>query len=93
MVDAYLESIGKSRHILASANSYQSCINIIAQTPATLTLPRRLLPLLHILANIQILNPPLGFPSFTLDIVWSKGRSHSLDIQALQRMILSSAPK
>ena len=92
MVDAWLESIGKRRNIIASANSYQACINIIAQTPATLALPRRLLPLLHIPENIQILNPPLGFPSFTLDMVWSKGRRHSPDIQALKGLILSSAP-
>ncbi|MEN6670071.1 LysR family transcriptional regulator [Psychrobacter sp. B38] len=90
MVDGWLDKIGKKRTILAKTNSYQSCINIIDQIPATLSLPRKLVPLLNIPKHASILDPPLGFPNFTLDMVWSKGRADSPDIQALKALIGSS---
>ncbi|MGP5068861.1 LysR substrate-binding domain-containing protein [Psychrobacter faecalis] len=88
MVDGWLDKIGKKRTVLARTNSYQSCINIIDQIPATLSLPRKLIPLLNIPKSISILSPPLGFPSFTLDLVWSKGRSEGLDIKELKKIII-----
>ena len=90
MVDGWLDKIGKKRTILAKTNSYQACINIIEQVPATLSLPRKLVPLLNIPKHVSILNPPLGFPNFTLDMVWSKGRTDSPDIQALKKLIIGS---
>lgn len=90
MVDGWLDKIGKKRMVLARTNSYQSCINIIDQIPATLCLPKKLVPLLNIPESVNILRPPLGFPSFTLDMVWSRGRSESPDIKELKKIIIGN---
>lgn len=87
MVDGWLDKIGRKRTVLARTNSYQSCVNIIDQIPATLSLPTKLVPLLNIPERVNILRPPLGFPSFTLDMVWSRGRSESADIKELRKLI------
>lgn len=87
MVDSWLEKVGRSRNVLVSANGYQACVNIVAAVPAILALPARLLPLLRIPAGVTVCRPPLGFPSFTLDMIWSRDRSDSKDISSLRRLI------
>jgi DNA-binding transcriptional LysR family regulator len=91
MVDGWLEKIGRSRQVLVRANGYQACINIVAAVPGTLALPARLLPLLRIPENVMVCEPPLGFPRFTLDMIWAKERSHSPDIESLRRLIQSAS--
>jgi len=75
MVDGWLDSIGCERRIIAKANTYQACLNIIQRTPLMFSLPRRLLPLLKISDTLHVLEPPIGFPKFTRDIIWSKRRA------------------
>jgi DNA-binding transcriptional LysR family regulator len=75
MIDAWLETLNCKRRIIARANGYQACLNILAQTPALFSLPRRLLPLLQVPARVQVFEPPLGFPGFTLDLIWCKRRA------------------
>lgn len=87
MVDSWLEKVGRSRKILVKANGYQACINIIATVPATLALPSKLLHSLHIPENVIVCKPPMGFPSFTLDMIWSKERNRNQDITGLKNMI------
>lgn len=91
MVDGWLEKIGRSRKVLARANGYQACINIISAVPATLALPTKLLPLLRIPENVLVCEPPMGFPRFTLDMIWSKERSQSQDIASLKGLIQSAS--
>lgn len=76
MVDGWLETIGRQRCIIARANTYQACLNIIEKTPLLFSLPRRLFPLLKIPESVHVLDPPMGFPTFTLDVIWSKRRSN-----------------
>lgn len=91
MVDSWLDKIGRSRTVLVKANGYQACINIVAAVPATLALPARLLPLLRIPESVVVCEPPMGFPRFTLDMIWSKDRSKSLSVSHLKRLIQSAA--
>jgi len=91
MVDAWLEKIGRSRQILVRANGYQACLNIISAVPATLALPARLIPLLRVPENVAVCEPPMGFPRFTLDMIWAKERRQSQDIASLRQLIQSAA--
>lgn len=75
MVDSWLASIERERQVIASATTYQGCINIIERTPLIFSLPKRLLPLLRVPDVLRICEPPIGFPKFTLDILWSRRRS------------------
>ncbi|OLP58950.1 hypothetical protein BJF93_23310 [Xaviernesmea oryzae] len=75
MVDGWLDTIGRQRRIIARANTYQACLNIIEKTPLLFSLPRRLFPLLKIPESAHVFEPPMGFPTFTLDVIWSKRRA------------------
>ncbi|WP_085674208.1 MULTISPECIES: LysR family transcriptional regulator [unclassified Pseudomonas] len=87
MVDSWLDKVGRSRNVLVRANGYQACVNIVAAVPATVALPARLLPLLRIPAQVKVCQPPLGFPSFTLDMIWARDRSDSKDLSSLRALI------
>ncbi|MDF0732067.1 LysR family transcriptional regulator [Pseudomonas entomophila] len=87
MVDSWLEKVGRSRNMLVRANGYQACVNIVAAVPATLALPARLLPCLRIPETVQVCQPPLGFPTFTLDMIWARDRSESRDIASLRNLV------
>lgn len=87
MVDSWLDKVGRSRNVLVRANGYQACVNIVAAVPATLALPARLLPHLRIPSSVKVCQPPLGFPTFTLDMIWARDRSDSKDIASLRRLI------
>ncbi|CDH24574.1 LysR family transcriptional regulator [Xenorhabdus bovienii] len=87
MVDSWLEKIGCSRRVLAQANSYQACVNIVAEVPSILALPARLLPFLRIPEEVRVCKPPLGFPTFTLDIIWARERSKIQEIHNLRGLI------
>lgn len=91
MVDSWLDKIGRSRNVLARANGYQACVNIVAAVPSTLALPVRLLPQLRIPQGVKLCQPPLGFPTFTLDMIWARDRSQSKDIASLRKLILGVA--
>ncbi|MEH2921655.1 LysR substrate-binding domain-containing protein [Samsonia erythrinae] len=87
IIDGWLEKIGRSRKLLARANSYQACINIVAALPVTLALPARLLPFLLIPEKVIVCKPPLGCPTFTLDMIWAKERSHHEEVFSLRSLI------
>ena len=87
MVDSWLDKVGRSRNVLVRANGYQACVNTVAAVPATLALPARLLPHLRIPSSVKVCQPPLGFPTFTLDIIWARDRRDSKDIASLRKLI------
>lgn len=91
MVDGWLEKVGRSRSVLVRANGYQACINIVAAVPATLALPARLLPLLRLPDNVLVCGPPMGFPTFTLDMIWARDRGDTQRIFSLRRLIERAA--
>ncbi|AMO69975.1 MAG: DNA-binding transcriptional LysR family regulator [Zhongshania aliphaticivorans] len=91
MVDSWLDKIGKSRNVLANANTYQAAINILDKVPATLALPKTLIKLLKIPDNVKICQPPHGFPSFSLDIIWASEKSNSNELTKLKDLIRMSA--
>ncbi len=70
MVDDWLDKIGRTRMIVARANTYQACVNIVTRLPVVLALPSRLIPYLAIPDSVCIVDAPLGFPTFTLDAFW-----------------------
>lgn len=87
MVDGWLDKVGRTRNVLVRANSYQACVNIVAEVPATIALPARLLPHLRIAPGLKVCQPPLGFPGFTLDMIWAKDRSDSKDVSSLRSLV------
>lgn len=91
MIDGWLEKIGRSRQVLVRANGYQACVNIISKVPATLALPVKVLPLLRIPENVVVCEPPMGFPRFTLDMIWAKQRSQSQAVASLRSLIQSAS--
>ena len=84
MTDGWLEKLGPSRSIVARANTYQACLNIVARLPVALTLPRRLIQYLSIPPAVQICEVPLGFPTFTLDVIWSTPMEKNPDIRTMR---------
>ncbi|MBR8190957.1 LysR family transcriptional regulator [Burkholderia vietnamiensis] len=86
MIDGWLEKLGRARSIVARANTYQACLNIVARLPVALTLPRRLIQHLSIPANVQICEVPLGFPTFTLDVIWSTPMEKNPDIRTMRSL-------
>lgn len=91
MVDSWLEKIGRSRMVVARANTYHACLNIISTLPATLALPSRLVKLLTIPEGVQVFEPPLGFPTFTLDMIWCRERKASQDLRMLRELMQAAA--
>ncbi|MBB1608825.1 MULTISPECIES: LysR family transcriptional regulator [Pseudomonas] len=87
MVDSWLEKVGRSRNVLVRANGYQACVNIVAAVPSTVAMPARLLPYLRIPQELKVCQPPMGFPSFTLDMVWARSRGQSKDISSLRKLV------
>lgn len=87
MVDGWLEKIGRTRNVLVRANGYQACVNILAAVPATVSLPARLLAHLRIPEGVMQCQPPMGFPVFTVDMIWSRDRSLSGDVASLRTLI------
>ncbi|MCD9007834.1 LysR family transcriptional regulator [Luteimonas sp. XNQY3] len=72
--DAWLDRIDRTRNVALRTTSYQSCLNALPGSDLMLTLPRRLLPRLLIPEGVNVCEPPLGFPSFTLDLIWPRER-------------------
>jgi hypothetical protein len=66
-------------------------VNIVAAVPSTVALPARLLPHLRIAPELKVCQPPLGFPSFTLDMIWARDRSDSKDISSLRSLVAQVA--
>jgi DNA-binding transcriptional LysR family regulator len=87
MIDGWLETLGKKRSIVARANTYQACLNIVTILSAILTLPRRLIPYLSIPATVKIFEPPLGFPTFTLDVIWAMHSEHNNDVRIIRTLL------
>ncbi|PCE29784.1 LysR family transcriptional regulator [Burkholderia ubonensis] len=86
MIDGWLEKLGRSRNIVARANTYQACLNIVSRLPVVLTLPQRLIPYLSIPPSVQICDVPLGFPTFTLDVIWATQMEKNHDIRSMRML-------
>ncbi|MFA7556012.1 MAG: LysR family transcriptional regulator [Spongiibacteraceae bacterium] len=91
MVDSWLDKIGKSRNVLSNANTYQAAINILGKVPATLALPTILVKLMKIPDEVKICQPPHGFPTFTLDLIWARDRSNSKEFIKLKNIMRAAA--
>ncbi len=87
MVDGWLDKLGRSRNVVARANTYQACLNIVAKLPVILALPQRLVPFLSIPRGVQTVEAPLGFPTFTLDVIWSMQSERSGDIRWIRTLL------
>ncbi len=93
MIDSWLDKIGRSRNVLSKVNSYQASINILSKVPAILALPAGLINLLNIPNGVHICQPPLGFPTFTLDIIWLREISQSQELSNLRELIKLTSSK
>jgi DNA-binding transcriptional LysR family regulator len=91
MIDGWLFKKGRSRNIAATANSYYAALGLIKDTDYILTLPRRIFDKLASCDYIASA-PPVGFPRFTLDMVWTTHAHRDPDIFWLRQKITSVLP-
>ena len=87
MVDDWLGKQARSRKIVTRANSYHAGVNILLSVPSLIAIPKKILPTLPIPPQIKILNPPAGFPTFTLDMIWRKKRNIHSAFHQLEALI------
>ena len=87
MVDAWLDKQGRRRKVFTRANSYHAGVNILLSVPALIVVPQKVLATLHLPPQIKILQPPAGFPTFTLDMIWCKERNLHSDFHQLEALI------
>lgn len=87
MIDGWLEQLGRTRCIVARANTYQACLNIVAKLPVMLTLPRRLTSYLSIPSEVEIYEAPFGFPTFTLDVVWATQSERNSEVRKMRTLL------
>lgn len=71
MIDGWLYDAGVQRRKRVFCNSYQAAMLCAERSGHLLSLPARVLPLLKIPDTLHTLNGPEGFPSFTLNMIWS----------------------
>ena len=87
MVDGWLEQQSRSRTILTRANSYHAGVNILLAVPALIVIPEKIVATLNVSPKIKMLKPPAGFPTFTLDMIWSRERNIHSDFHQLEALI------
>lgn len=87
MVDGWLKKQARTRNIFTRANSYHAGVNILSAVPALIVVPEKIVATLNISPKIKILKPPAGFPTFTLDMIWSRERNIHGDFHQLEAMI------
>ena len=87
MVDGWLEKQSRSRSIFTRANSYHAGVNILLAVPALIVIPKKIVATLNISPRIKVLEPPTGFPTFTLDMIWSRERLIHNDFHQLEALI------
>lgn len=90
MVDGWLMKKGQNRDIVAKANSYYSALGLIKGTDYVLTLPRRVWENLASACYVASA-PPVGFPRFTLDMVWTESANRDPGNCWLRHRILLAA--
>lgn len=90
MIDGWLLKRGQSRDIVASANTYCSALGLIKDTDYILTLPRRVFDTLGSSWHVASA-PPAGFPTFTLDMVWTDSANRDLSNCWLRQQIAAAA--
>ena len=87
MVDSWLEKQSRRRNIFTRANSYHAGVNILLSVPALIVIPKKIVATLNIAPKIKVLEPPTGFPTFTLDMIWSRERLIHNDFHQLEALI------
>lgn len=87
MVDGWLEKQSRSRNIFTRANSYHAGVNILLAVPALIVIPEKIVATLNVPPTVKILQPPPGFPTFTLDLIWSRERTVHSDFHELEALI------
>jgi DNA-binding transcriptional LysR family regulator len=70
IVDSWLEQQGVERNIAISTHSYLVAARIAAESDLLLSLPYRIARQLSQLLPLDILEPPVDFPSFQLNLIW-----------------------
>ena len=87
MVDGWLEKQSRRRSIFTRANSYHAGVNILLAVPALIVIPKKIVATLNVPSTIKVLEPPAGFPTFTLDMIWSRERNIHSDFHQLEAVI------
>ena len=87
MVDGWLEKQSRHRNIFTRANSYHAGVNILLAVPALIVIPEKIVATLNVPPTVKILQPPPGFPTFTLDLIWSRERTVHSDFHELEALI------
>ena len=86
MVDGWLEKQSRHRNIFTRANSYHAGVNILLAVPALIVIPKKIVATLNVPPTLKVLEPPAGFPTFTLDMIWSRERNIHSDFHQLEAL-------
>lgn len=70
VVDRKLEELGESRRVALRVPSFAMAPMVIASTNLILTAPRRLVTMLANHLDLQVLEPPIALPSFSVMSTW-----------------------
>lgn len=70
IVDSWLEQQGVKRDIAVTTHSYLVAAHIAAESDFLVSLPYRIAWQLSGLLPLDILEPPAGFPTFELSLIW-----------------------
>ena len=87
MVDGWLEKQSRHRNIFTRANSYHAGVNILLAVPSLIVIPKKIVATLNVPPTLKVLEPPAGFPTFTLDMIWSRERNIHSDFHQLEAVI------
>ncbi len=70
IVDEVLAKLGKSRRVALTVPHFLVAPHVIARTDLVLTLAERVAHTLAGILPLQVLEPPIEIPTFTIDLIW-----------------------
>jgi DNA-binding transcriptional LysR family regulator len=73
VVDRALAAIGKRRRVALTVTNYLVLLAVLSETELIATQPERIARRLAALGGLDLHEPPLALPSWSVDLVWGRG--------------------
>ncbi len=72
--DRFLGTLGVRRHVAVYTSTFAMAPEFVVGTRAVLTLPSKLARIAAARLDPRVLEPPMDFPGFGVDVLWHRGR-------------------